>query len=114
MIAELERRGLRYILTAALRSPVRTLCRHDDAAWTPTEVKGIELQDVFHDGVRLVVLRQKVAERPQAGGKQLLEVPGSCVAVRFGRPRPPVILPSVPTTCASVSSDGSVSPSAPS
>lgn len=76
MIAELETRGLRYILTAALRSPVRTLCRHDDAAWTPTEVPGLEVQEVAHDGARLVVLRQKIAERPQAGGKQLLEVPG--------------------------------------
>ena len=76
MISELETRGLHYILTAALRSPVRTLCRHDDAAWTPTEVKGIEIQDISHDGARLVVLRQKTLERPHAGGKQLLEVPG--------------------------------------
>jgi hypothetical protein len=76
MITELETRGLHYILTAALRAPVRTLCRHDDAAWTPTEVAGIEIQDLRDDGVRLVVLRQKIAERPQAGGKQLLEVPG--------------------------------------
>jgi hypothetical protein len=76
MIAELEARGLHYILTAALRSPVRTLCRHDDAAWTPTEVAGIEVQDLIQDGVRLVVLRQRIADRPQAGGKQLLEVPG--------------------------------------
>jgi len=76
MIAELERRRLQYILTAVLRAPVRTLCRHDDAAWTPTEVKGIEVQDLTHDGVRLVVLRQRIVERPQAGGKQLLEVPG--------------------------------------
>jgi hypothetical protein len=76
MIAELEARGLQYILTAALRAPVRTLCRHDDAAWTPTGVPGIEVQDVRHDGMRLVVLRQGVAERPHAGGKQLLEVPG--------------------------------------
>lgn len=76
MIAELEQRGLRYIMTAALRAPVRTLCRHDDAAWTPTAVPGIELQEVTQDGVRLVVLRQRIAERPHAGGKQLLEVPG--------------------------------------
>ena len=76
MISELETRGLHYILTAALRSPVRTLCRHDDAAWTATEVKGIEIQDIAHDGARLVVLRQKTVERPNAGGKQLLEVPG--------------------------------------
>jgi len=76
MIAELESRGLCYILTAALRSPVRTLCRHDEAAWTPTEVKGIDVQDLTADGVRLVVLRQRIADRPQGGGKQLLEVPG--------------------------------------
>jgi hypothetical protein len=76
MICELEARGLRYILTAALRSPVRTLCRHEDAAWTPTGVPGIEVQDLTHDGVRLVVLRQRIAERPLAGGKMLLDVPG--------------------------------------
>jgi hypothetical protein len=55
---------------------VRTQCRHDDAAWTPTAVPGIEVQEVAHDGARLVVLRQQIAERPQAGGKQLREVPG--------------------------------------
>lgn len=76
MIGELEARGLSYIMTAALRSPVRTLCRHDDAAWTATEVAGIEVQDLTEDGVRLVVLRQRIAERPLAGGKFLLEVPG--------------------------------------
>lgn len=76
MIAELEARGLQYILTAALRAPVRTLCKHADAAWTPTVVPGIAVQEVTHDGMRLVVLRQRVAERPNAGGKQLLEVPG--------------------------------------
>lgn len=67
---------MHYILTAALRAPVRTLCRHDDAAWTPTEISGIEIQDITEDGVRLVVLRQKVAERPHAGGKQLFDMPG--------------------------------------
>lgn len=76
MIAALEQRGLSYILTAALRAPVRTLCRHDDAAWIPTEVPGIEVQDLHEDGVRLVVLRQRIGERPEAGGKRLLEVPG--------------------------------------
>ena len=76
MIAELERRGLRYIMTAALRSPVKTLCRHDDTAWTPTDVPGIEVQEVAHEGARLMVLRQQVAERPHAGGKQLIDVPG--------------------------------------
>ncbi len=76
MIAELDTRGLHYILTAALRTPIRTLCRHDDAAWTTTAVPGIEVQDITHEGARLVVLRQRTSERPQAGGKLLLEVPG--------------------------------------
>ena len=76
MIAELERRRLHYIMTAALRAPVRTLCRHDDAAWTPTGVPGIEVQEVTHEAGRLIILRQRVAERPNAGGKKLLDVPG--------------------------------------
>ena len=76
MIAELEARGLHYIMTAALRAPVRTLCRHDDAAWTPTTVPGIEVQEVTHEEGRLIVLRQRVTDRPNAGGKKLLEVPG--------------------------------------
>ena len=76
MITTLESQGLRYIMTAALRSPVRTLCRHDETAWTPTEVKGIDVQDLTVDGFRLVVLRQRMADRPHGGGKQLLDVPG--------------------------------------
>jgi len=76
MIEELEARQLSYILTAALRAPVRTLCRHDDAAWTPTEVPGLDVQEVAHEGARLIVVRQRVAERPNAGGKQLIDVPG--------------------------------------
>lgn len=76
MIDELERRKLHYIMTAALRAPVRALCKHDDAEWTPTEVPGIAVQDITHEGMRLVVLRQRTLERPHAGGKQLIEVPG--------------------------------------
>lgn len=76
MIAELEDRGLHYVMTAALRAPVRTLCRHDDAAWTPTGVPGIEVQEVAYEEGRLIVLRQRVSDRPNAGGKKLLEVPG--------------------------------------
>ncbi len=76
MIAELEGRGLSYILTAALRALVRSLCRHVDAVLTPTSVPGIEVQEVAHDGARFVVMRQRVIEHPRAGGKRLLEVPG--------------------------------------
>lgn len=76
MIAQLEVAGLPYIMTAALRSPVQALCRHDEQAWTATEVAGLAVQEVAHLGARLLIVRQHIAERPQAGGKPLLEVPG--------------------------------------
>ena len=34
------------------------------------------MQDLTVEGARLVVLRQRVTDRPNAGGKKLLEVPG--------------------------------------
>jgi len=76
MIARLEEAKLAYIMTAALRSPVQALCRHDESAWTATQVPGLAVQEVAHAGARLIVLRQQIAERPNAGGKQLLAVPG--------------------------------------
>lgn len=76
LIETLEQRRLSCIMTAALRAPVRTLCRHDESAWTPTDVPGLATQEVAHEGARLIVLRQRITERPQAGGKQLLDVPG--------------------------------------
>lgn len=77
MLARLEAENLSYVMTAALRSPVQALCRHDEAAWTATEVPGLAVQEVADArGGRLIVMRQRIAERPQAGGKTLLEVPG--------------------------------------
>jgi DNA-directed RNA polymerase subunit N (RpoN/RPB10) len=73
-----EALGLKFIFVARLTQKVQALCRHDDAAWQPTEVTGLAVQEVALErpGRRLVVIRQRVAERPQAGGKSLLEVPG--------------------------------------
>lgn len=76
MIARLDEAKLSYVMAAALRSPVQALCRHDEAAWTATEVRGLAVQEVRYHGARLIVVRQHVAERPDAGGKKLLEVPG--------------------------------------
>jgi hypothetical protein len=39
-------------------------------------VPGIDVQEVAHEEGRLIVLRQRIAERPNADGKKLLEVPG--------------------------------------
>lgn len=73
-----EALGLNFIFVARLTQKVQTLCRHDDAQWQSTEVAGLAVQEVALErpGRRLIVLRQRVAERAQAGGKTLWEVPG--------------------------------------
>lgn len=76
MLARLEAEKLHYVMAAALRTPVQTLCRHDDSAWTATDVPGLSVQEAANARGRLIVVRQQIAERPHAGGKQLLEVPG--------------------------------------
>lgn len=64
MLARLEAEKLSYVMTAALRSPVQTLCRHDEAAWTATDVPGLAVQEVADArGGRLIVVRQRIAER---------------------------------------------------
>jgi len=70
--------GLNYIFVARLTQNVQSLCRHDDAAWQRTEMDGLEVQEVpwHRAGQRLIVVRQRISQRPQAGGKELLEVPG--------------------------------------
>ena len=80
-LAHLAARGLDYIVVTPLHARLRQRCRHEDAAWTPTEVHGQEAQEVEGaeldaPGRRVILLRQRVAERPEAGGKRLLEVPG--------------------------------------
>ncbi len=73
-----EQLGLKYVFVARLTQKVQNLCRHEDAAWQRTEVEGLEVQEVaWHQvGQRLIVVRQRIAQRPEAGGKTLLEVPG--------------------------------------
>ena len=73
-----ETLGLDYIFVARLTENVQSLCRHEDAAWQQTQIEGLEVQEVsWHRiGQRLIVVRQRIAQRPQAGGKELLEVPG--------------------------------------
>ena len=76
--AAAEALGLKFIFVARLTQKVQALCRHDDAHWQRTEVAGLSVQEVALErpGRRLIVLRQQVRERPQAGGKVLLAVPG--------------------------------------
>lgn len=73
-----ESLGLKFIFVARLTQKVQTLCRHHEAHWQNTEVAGLSVQEVELDqpGRRLIVLRQKIAERPEAGGKMLLALEG--------------------------------------
>jgi hypothetical protein len=70
--------GLKFILVARLTQKVQSLCRHDVAHWQGTDIPGLEVQEVKRDqpGRRLIVIRQRIEQRPDAGGKTLLEVPG--------------------------------------
>ena len=74
----LEGLDQRYIVAVPMRWRERELCRHEDGAWSPTEVPGLGVQEVRgnSEGRRLIVLRQRIVDRPQGGGRMLLEVPG--------------------------------------
>lgn len=73
-----EQLGLPFIFVAKLTQKVQALCRHGEEHWQPTEVKGLSVQEVELErpGRRLIVVRQQVSERPQAGGKTLFELEG--------------------------------------
>jgi hypothetical protein len=73
-----EALGLKFIFVARLTQKVQTLCRHADEHWQPTEVAGLSVQEVELDqpGRRLIVVRQRVSQRPEAGGKTLFELEG--------------------------------------
>jgi hypothetical protein len=70
--------GVKFIFVAKLTQKVQSFCRHDEAAWQATEVPGLAVQEVelAQPGRRLIVIRQRVKDRPQAGGKTLLELEG--------------------------------------
>src|SRR5215831_7988386 len=70
--------GLNYIFVARLTQKVQSLCRHGQEHWRATEVAGLEVQEVDTDqpGRRLIVVRQRIAQRPQAGGKTLFDLEG--------------------------------------
>lgn len=70
--------GLKFIFVARLTQKVQALCRHGDEHWQKTEVAGLEVQEVELEqpGRRLIVVRQRLAQRPEAGGKTLFEMEG--------------------------------------
>ncbi len=72
-----EAAGLAFIVVVRLTGPVQRYCRHAEAHWQPTEVPGLEVQELAgeHPRRRLIVGRQRIAQRPEAGGKTLFDLP---------------------------------------
>lgn len=69
--------GLRYIVVVPLKKNVQRWCRHGDEHWRRTEIAGLEVQELDGErpGERLIIVRQRTAVRPQAGGKTLFDLP---------------------------------------
>lgn len=81
LLALWEQLRLPYIVVAKLTTPIQSLLRHD-LVWAATELAGTEVAEITYQAMgwpqprRLVLLRHRIAERPEAGGKKLIEVPG--------------------------------------
>jgi hypothetical protein len=77
----LEQRGLSYIVVGRIHRPVHRLIRQT-TVWQKTPVQGIEVADeVFAawgwaKARRIILIRHRVAQRPDAGGRLLLDCPG--------------------------------------
>jgi len=77
----LESQRLKYIVVARLLKPLQRLCRKE-TIWTPSEVPGSEVAEVWHEEMgwgkarRLILIRHKASEKKRPGGKRLLEVEG--------------------------------------
>jgi hypothetical protein len=74
----LEKRDLSYIIVVRLYVKWQKYCRHADCAWTPTDMPGVDAQEIEGavPGRRIIILRHRLSERPEAAGKELLAVPG--------------------------------------
>ncbi len=76
-----EQLGLRYIVAAQSSEPIKTLLR-GDLVWTTTELPGTDVAEVQHQTLgweksrRVILIRHRVSDRPHAGGKKLIDVPG--------------------------------------
>jgi hypothetical protein len=81
LLALWEQLRVRYVVVAQLSEPIKNLLR-GGLVWSATEVPGTEVAEREYQMLgwphprRLILIRHRVAERPHAGGKKLIEVPG--------------------------------------
>ena len=77
----LEQQKLRYIVVARLLKPLPRLLKKE-LRWTASEVPGPDVAEVGHQEVnwvqlrRVILIRQRIAQKARPGGKPLLDGPG--------------------------------------
>jgi hypothetical protein len=77
----LEGHKLDYIVVARLLKPIQRLLKKE-LIWTPSEVPGTDVAEVWHKEAnwakprRLILIRHRVVEKKRAGGKALIDCPG--------------------------------------
>lgn len=81
LLALWEQLKLPYVVVAQLSQPIQKLLK-GGLVWTATDVPGTEVAQLEYQAMswphprRLVLLRHRVSEDEERGGKRLLEVPG--------------------------------------
>jgi len=81
LLALWEQLKLPYVVVAQLSQPIQKLIK-GDLKWTATEVPGTEVAELEYQALswphprRLVLLRHRVSDDEERGGKRLLDVPG--------------------------------------
>jgi hypothetical protein len=76
-----EQLRLPYVVVAQLSEPIKNVLR-GGLVWTSTEVRGTDVAELAYQTLswaqprRLILIRHRVAERPGAGGKKLIDEPG--------------------------------------
>jgi Transposase DDE domain group 1 len=81
LLALLESFGLLYIIVGRMYEPVHSLIRKT-MQWKPTEIAGTEVAEAMHQELgwskprRVVLVRHSQSQRPDAGGRLLVDCPG--------------------------------------
>ena len=77
----LEQKGLSYIVVGRIHRPLHRLIGQT-TVWKPTRIQGIDVaEEVFQaygweQARRVVLIRHRQSQRPQAGGRDLFDCPG--------------------------------------